>query len=78
MQWPPQSPDLNPIEKLWDELKRRVQGMQQHSKADLWRHLQTAWDEISTHTIRKLISRMPKLVNVVIKKRGGHIDENKI
>jgi transposase len=28
MTWPPQSPDLSPIETVWDELDRRVKEKQ--------------------------------------------------
>ena len=28
MTWPPQSPDLNPIEMVWDELDRKVKEKQ--------------------------------------------------
>jgi hypothetical protein len=28
MSWPPQSPDLNPVEMVWDELDRRVKKKQ--------------------------------------------------
>lgn len=34
--WPPQSPDLNPIELLWDELNRGVRKQAPTSKTYLW------------------------------------------
>ena len=36
MTWPPQSPDLNPIEKIWDELDRRVKEKQPTSAQLMW------------------------------------------
>ena len=42
MTWPPQSPDLNPIEMVWDELDRRVKEKQPTS-AQL---LQDCWKSI--------------------------------
>ena len=40
--WPSQSPDLNPIEHLWNEVECRLRGLSDHatSREDLWAKLQ--------------------------------------
>lgn len=78
MTWAPQSPDLNPIEKLWDELDRKVRVMAPSNVEALWACLHSAWENISTETLEKLVSRMPQLCEAVIRAKGGHIDESKI
>ena len=40
MTWPPQSPDLNQIEMVWDELDRRVKEKQPASAQHMWELLQ--------------------------------------
>lgn len=78
MSWPPQSPDLNPIELLWDHLDREVRKTCPTSQRDLWEKLQATWVEIGGQTLRKLLHRMPKLCAAVIKNKGGHIIESAI
>ena len=46
MPWPPQSPDLNPIEMVWDELNRRVKEKQPTSAQHMWELLQDCWKSI--------------------------------
>jgi transposase len=36
MTWPPQSPDLNPFEMVWDEFDRRVKEKQPTSAQHMW------------------------------------------
>uniref|UniRef100_A0AAZ3SCP7 Tc1-like transposase DDE domain-containing protein n=1 Tax=Oncorhynchus tshawytscha TaxID=74940 RepID=A0AAZ3SCP7_ONCTS len=43
MTWSPQSPDLNPIEMVWDELDRRVKEKQPTSAQHMWEHIQDCW-----------------------------------
>jgi hypothetical protein len=40
MIWPPQSPNLNPIEMIWDELDCRVKKKQLTSAQHMWELLQ--------------------------------------
>ena len=46
MFWPPQSPDLNPIEMVWDELDRRVKEKQPTGATYMWELLQNCWKSI--------------------------------
>lgn len=78
MPWPPQSPDLNPLELLWDEIDRRIRNHCPTSKDHLWRLLQSEWHAISIDTLRKLTDRMPRVVQAVLNAKGGYFDEKKV
>lgn len=78
MNWPPQSPDLNPIELLWDELDRKVRDLKPTSLPGLWNSLNETWNNIQPQTLQKLVERLPKLCAAIIKAKGGHIQENRL
>ena len=48
LEWPSQSPDLNPIENLWNALKRRVRSKQTKTLDDLYQYCQEEWEKIPT------------------------------
>lgn len=71
---PANSPDLNPIEHLWDQLKRRVREGQQevHNQQQLIDALKRAWEEIPPENVRHLIESMHSRLQECTAKRGGH------
>ena len=78
MTWPPQSPDLSPIELVWDELDRKVRNELPKNEKELFKGLQAAWKSLSPTYFCKLLERMPRICSAVIKARGGFFDEAKI
>lgn len=67
---PPQSPDLNPIENVWDELDRRVRQTPVSSKVELEKRLREEWARIDVDYLRKVISNMPNRLRCVIRNNG--------
>lgn len=78
MIWPPQSPDINPIELLWDEVDRRVRTKCPTSKTEMWNCLSSEWNNIQPEILENLIARMPRIVKAVIAAKGGFFDERKV
>ncbi len=55
LDWIPQSPDLNLIEHLWDELKWKLQDRPSTSLPDLTNALLDKWTKITTKTLQNLV-----------------------
>ena len=73
MGWPACSPDLNPIEHVWDQLGKAVRARitPQHTLMHLRRFLQDEWDRLPQHNIRVLINSMRRRCNCCVEARGG-------
>ena len=70
--WPALSPDLNPIEHVWDGMKRRIQSRKPENLIDLARGILDAWKQFPQETIKNLEDSMPRRIEAVIRFRGGH------
>ncbi|GFW15699.1 transposable element Tcb1 transposase [Trichonephila clavipes] len=67
--WPAQSPDLSPIEHIWDHLGWRVWHLMSLNKLEA-RVLQI-WNEMSQDIIQNLNASMPDRIASCIYARGG-------
>ena len=74
MDWPARSPDLAPIEHLWDSLGRSVRDNHPPAAnlAQLSNYLQQEWQNISQATIRTLINSMRQRCVETLAANGGH------
>lgn len=72
IEWPPVSPDLNPIENLWGILVRRVyqNGKHFNSISELKEKIIETWQNISIKEIKTLVDSMSDRVIDVIAKNG--------
>ncbi|UYV83093.1 SETMAR [Cordylochernes scorpioides] len=70
--WPPFSPDLSPIEHVWDIIGRRLHALPQpRSEDELWQMVEREWRAIPQDAIRTLIDSLPRRVSACIAVRGG-------
>uniref|UniRef100_A0A8C4DZG6 Tc1-like transposase DDE domain-containing protein n=1 Tax=Dicentrarchus labrax TaxID=13489 RepID=A0A8C4DZG6_DICLA len=72
LSWPALSPYLNPIENLWDQLSRHVEGHHPATQNlnDLRAVLQEEWNAMPQQTISRLVNSMRCCCQVVIDAQG--------
>jgi transposase len=71
---PPQSPDMNPIEHLWDEIGRRLKKYQTRNKDQLKNAITEVWNSIDSAVTIRLVESMDKRMHEVIRAKGGPTD----
>ena len=73
LEWPSQSPDLNPIEHLWDELERKIRRdkVKPKNKAELFAALEREWGRIHSNVTDNLVNSMPRRIKAVLDAKGG-------
>ena len=70
--WPPYSPDFNPIENAWAQMKRELNAM--HLTSDtLEEAVYFVWNNVKDSFIEKLYSSMPNRISQCIRNSGFSI-----
>ncbi len=71
LDWPANSPDLNPIENLWGIVKRKMRDTRPNNADDLKAAIKATWASIPLQQCHKLITSMPCRIEAVIKAKGA-------
>jgi transposase len=72
MDWPANSPDLNPIENIWSLLKRRVGRHFPTTREEIIAAIQLEWSQLTVSDITRCCQSMRERCQAVIDANGGH------
>ncbi len=71
LDWPANSPDLNPIENLWGIVKRKMRDTRPNNADELKAAIKETWASIPPQQCHKLITSMPRRIEAIIKAKGA-------
>jgi hypothetical protein len=70
LDFPPYSPDLNPIENLWSILKQRVESRLARTVDEVEQVLREEWEALDQSLLTRLAQSMPNRCKAVVHNRG--------
>jgi transposase len=73
LEWPPSSPDMNPIENIWSIIDQELAKMPITCTADLKREIFRIWEELDVSLCERLVDSLPRRVSSVLRARGKSI-----
>ncbi len=71
LNWPANSPDLNPIENLWGIVKRKMRYARPNNAEELKATIRATWALITPEQCHRLIDSMPGRIAAVIQAKGA-------
>lgn len=71
---PAKSPDLNPIELLWNIIEPRVMARNPQTKAQLKRFVKEEWGKLTQDEIDKCIDHVISLIPQIIEANGDYVE----
>lgn len=69
--WPAQSPDMNPIEHLWQYLDDKISKSQRNNLNNFKNAIIETWNSIPSDYLEKLVSSMANRLNELYNAKGG-------
>jgi transposase len=73
MDWPSNSPDLNPIENLWGIVKNNVERRMPKNLGELESFMVEEWNRIPESMLINLVGSMKRRCELIIEKNGERI-----
>lgn len=71
LEWPGNSPDLNPTENAWNYMKDKVAQTKPSNIHELKEALKKLWANMDVSYFAKLSESMPERLKLVIKNNGN-------
>ncbi len=71
LNWPANSPDLNPIENLWGIVKRKMRYARPNNAEELKATIRATWALITHAQCHRLIDSMQRRIAAVIHVKGA-------
>jgi len=68
---PPESPDMNPIENLWSELKGHIRRhVKPNNKEELISGIRSFWETVTVAKCHRYINHLQKVLPAVVEREG--------